>query len=748
MSTLRKPSASNMITAKAGLLWAMTLICEGIWAQTAPYNPFQPLDQEWPTPNEFRLASGAPGPSYWQQRADYDMDISLDDERQRISGKATVTYHNNSPHTLGYLWVQLDQNEQNPHSLGRKIQSDATGFSLEQEIANLKPTFKGGMEINSVTDENGNLLDYTIVETNMRIDLKTPVRPAQTVKFKVTWAFNINNAKTEGRSGFEYFPADGNYIYEIAQFFPRMAAYNDVYGWQNTPYLGPSEFALEFGDYNVRITVPEDHIVASTGDLMNPDDVLTKKQTMRLNAIRNQEGVLDFVVSPKEAAATSAAKLTGNKTWVFNARNVRDFAFASSRKFIWDAAATTIGGKKVIAQSFYPKEAMPLWDKYATHTILHTLKVYSRMLFDYPYSTATAIHGPVWGMEYPMVCFCGGRPLPSGFYSRQAKYLMIGVIIHEVGHNFFPMVVNNDERRWAWLDEGINSFCQYIAEDEFEPNFPYRRGPADAFAPYMLQPDQQPIMTNPDAIRDNGKISYEKTAVGLNILRNEVMGPALFDEALKEFAGRWMFKRPEPADFFRSMEDFSGIQLDWFWREWFYGTGQVDYGIASVTHYRAAPEKTPQGFIDPHLITEQQRPTSAWYVDDKPDLKDKYTEMKQAEPEALKADQALVEELTKAHKGSAEPYLHVYQVKIKKLGACVMPVKLQAVYADGSRETYAMPAEIWMQGKPEFTKRVFSSKEAVAFVLDPAHALPDVKRENNIFPNPAIGLKMTTQDLR
>jgi hypothetical protein len=722
-------------------------------AQPSSYNPFLPMQGEWPTPTERRLASGAPGPDYWQQSADYKLDIQLDDERQRISGKGSITYSNNSPHTLYYLWVQLDQNEQNPHALSRKMASQefiGDPGLLPQHLSSLKPSFQGGMEIAAVTDTIGNLLDYTIVETNMRILLPQPLKPGGKFKFKVDWAFAINNARTEGRSGYEYFPSDGNYIYEIAQFYPRMCVYDDIQGWQNTPYLGPSEFSLEFGDFDVRVTVPDDHLVAGTGELVNADAVLSKKQIARLDAILEKNEVVDFVVNPKEAALACETKSKGSKTWVFRAEHVRDFAFASSRRFVWDAAGVLLGGKKVVAQSFYPKEAIPLWDKYATHAIIHTLKVYSRMTLDYPYAAATAVHGPVWGMEYPMICFCGGRPLPSGFYSRQTKYLMIGVIIHEVGHNFFPMVINNDERRWAWLDEGLNSFCQYVAEDEFEPNFPYRRGPADQYAQYARQPGQQPIMTNPDAIRDNGKISYEKVAVGLAILRNEVMGKALFDDTFREFARRWAFRRPEPSDFFRSFEDASGMNLDWFWREWFYGVGYVEMGISGVTHYKLPAEKQPKGQIDPHLepaASQAGEDARTYYISDKSALKDRYTDVKQRS-EDVAADIEGVNSLLEANHKADEGLFHVYQVRIKNNGSCIMPLRLVAVYHDGTRDRFQFPAEIWMAGNGEFVKSIYSVKEAVAFHLDPDHAIPDVDRMNNFFPNTAIGQKIQVHDLR
>jgi hypothetical protein len=409
-----------------------------------------------------------------------------------------------------------------------------------------------------------------------------------------------------------------------------------------------------------------------------------------------------------------------------------------------------VGGRRIVAQSFYPKDAIPLWDKYATHAIIHTLKVYSRLTLDYPYSAATAVHGPVWGMEYPMICFCGGRPLPSGFYSRQTKYLMIGVIIHEVGHNFFPMVINNDERRWAWLDEGLNSFCQYVAEDEFEPNFPYRRGPADQYAQYARQNGQQPIMTNPDAIRDNGKISYEKVAVGLAILRNEVMGKVLFDETFQEFARRWAFRRPEPSDFFRSFEDASGMNLDWFWREWFYGVGFVEMAISGVTHYKLPPDKQPKGQIDPHLDQASSQAGEAvrtYYISDKSSLKDRYTDIKQSSAVAAVDIEGINSLLATKEKVDGDLF-HVYQVRIKNNGSCIMPLRLEAVYHDGSRNRFQFPAEIWMAGNAEYVKLIYTPKQAVAFHLDPDHAIPDVDRLNNFFPNAAIGQKFQVHDLR
>ncbi len=729
------------------LVWATSLCFELLPAQNA--NPFQPFSWEWPTPSASRLASGAPGPSYWQQSADYKIDVVLDDVRQRLTGDESVTYHNRSPHTLTYLWMQLDQNLRKPDAMIRQITQGKSFSNPSQYDRHFtqEPTFVGGIEDLQVTS-GGRPVTHTVVETNMRVDLAKPLAPGDSVQLQLHWSFAINDARAaEGRSGYEFFPEDGNYIYEIAQFYPRMCVYDDVKGWENQPFVGPAEFGLEFGDFDLRIDVPEDHVVTASGSLQNPKEVLSKEQQERLANLNAQPGKPQFIVKPEEAKANQKSKAKGRKVWHFQASNVRDVAFASSRKFAWDAAYVQIGANKVLTQSLYPNEAIPLWDKYATHAIIHTLQTYSRLSIDYPYPVATAVHGPVWGMEYPTLAFCGGRPTSSGYYSRQAKYLMIGVVIHEVGHNFFPMIVNSNERRWAWMDEGLNSFCQIIAEQTFEKGFPLRRGPADNLADFMLSPDHQPIMTNPESLRDNASISYEKTAVGLYILRNEVMGPTAFDMAFKEYARRWAFRHPEPADFFRTIEDASGHALSWFWRTWFYESQSLEMGIGKVKHFLLSKNRAAKGYVDPHQIAMPGPTSWSCYSDDKPELTDHYSGMESTSAEAN--DEFLRDLLQQAKaKPDTSTALHAYQVVVERNGGCILPVQVQALFADGSRVRYRLPAEVWMQGNPTFVKEIYSDRPILAFVLDPDHLIPDTDRSNDIFPRENGRQQFETADLR
>ena len=447
----------------------------GLSAQNVNTSKFRQLGQELPTPNVYRTASGAPGHEYYQQQADYNMSITLDDETQRIYGEETITYTNNSPDELRYLWVQLDQNMRAQNSMTQQIKTggifnERTGTpqtAFNQLKNNQFYDFDGGFKLDYVQTTSGSNLRYTINNTMMRVDLPSPLRKGQSFSFKIKWWFNINDRMDiGGRSGYEYFEEDDNYLYTIAQFFPRMAVYNDVEGWQNKQFLGQGEFTLPFGDYKVSITVPTDHVVASTGTLTNASRVLTSTQRARLAKAEKSFDDPVIIVTQDEAIEAEQNKAKSTKTWVFEAENVRDFAFATSRKFIWDAQAVDINGKTTMAMSYYPKEGNPLWEQYSTRVVAHTLKVYSKFTVDYPYEKAISVHTKWIGMEYPMICFNGGRPEADGTYSEGTKYGMIGVIIHEVGHNFFPMIINSDERQWTWMDEGLNTFVQYLTEQE------------------------------------------------------------------------------------------------------------------------------------------------------------------------------------------------------------------------------------------------------------------------------------------
>jgi hypothetical protein len=719
-------------------------------SKSKPSDKFRQLEETLPTANEYRTASGAPGHKYWQQRADYRIDVELDDQKQRITGTETINYHNFSPDALTYLWLQLDQNIFARDSAASKTQT-APGFERLplSAIENLvKRDFDGGDKITAVRDAKGAALPYTIVGTMMRVDLPQPLATGQSVVFSVDWNYNITDQrKLGGRSGYEYFPQDGNYLYEIAQWFPRMAAYNDVSGWQHKQFLGAGEFTLEFGDYNVRITAPEDHIVAATGVLQNPLEVLTRAQRDRLEQARTaQQPVL--IVTPEEARVNESNKPKGKKTWVFAAKDVRDFAFASSRKFIWDAQLHNVGGNRVMAMSFYPKEGNPLWGQYSTHAIMHTLNVYSRYTFTFPYPTAISVNGPVGGMEYPMICFNGPRPEPDGTYPASTKYGLISVIIHEVGHNFFPMIVNSDERQWTWMDEGLNTFLQYLSEQEWETNYPSRRGEPRNITEYMASEAQVPIMTNSDSVLQFGNNAYGKPATALNILRETVLGRELFDYSFKEYARRWKFKRPMPADFFRTMEDASGTDLDWFWRGWFYSTDHTDIAIENVRLYtldtrnpetekeRARGEATAQT----ETLSQQRNKSIPKRVEQFPSLNDfynTYDQFKVTERER-KEFQDYVATLTERERELLNSGMNFYVVDLKNLGGLVMPVILQVEYADATTEELRIPAEIWRYNNNEVSKLIVTKKEIKSITLDPHLETADVDLSNNFFPRRVI----------
>ena len=568
-------------------------------------NKFRQLNQEFASPNMFRTASGAPGPAYYQQQADYIINIELDDANKKIYGDEIVTYTNNSPDLLDYLWVQLDQNvrSKDSPSLIRDSNSVNPAYipdTFEKEFIN--DPFDGGFNIEYVRDINDKPLDYFVNQTMMRIDLPKAIGTGESFSFKVKWWYNINDHVNDGgRSGYETFPNDDNRAYIIAQFFPRMCVYDEVEGWQNYQFWGDGEFALPFGNYEVNITVPADHIMEATGKLVNRKDVYSKEMMKRFNKAKKSYDKPVIIVSQEEAEIAEKSFSKDKKTWKFYAENVRDFAFATSRKYILDMMAVKIGNEDKMAVSLYPKEGNPMWEDFSTITVMETLKFYSDYTFNYPYHKAISVHAHRIGMEYPMICFNFGRPNLDGSYSDDEKFGMIGVIIHEIGHFFFPMIVNSDERQWAWMDEGINTFVQYLAEQEFgkkypdiiypNKNFPSDRGPAELIVDYMSVDENYlaPIMSNPENVYSLGPNAYGKPATALNILRETVMGEELFDYAFKKYSNRWKFKHPTPEDFFRTMEDASAVDLDWFWRGWFYTTDFVDIGIKEINQYYVSP---------------------------------------------------------------------------------------------------------------------------------------------------------------
>lgn len=741
----------NNYMFKLKYLWILGLvfIAAQMSAQERAHEKFKQLYEELPTPNQYHNAAGAPGHEYWQQKADYDMKISIDDENQRINGEETITYYNNSPDVLTYLWVQLDQNVREQ---GSDAQLTRTSRLQEKmyatQLTRLHPDFNGGFKIKYVKDKKGNALAHTINKTMMRVELPTPLKPGSKFSFQIKWWYNVNDGiNMGGRSGYEYFPEDDNYMYNIAQFYPRMCAYNSVDGWQNKQFLGRGEFTLSFGDYNMEITVPSDFIVASTGELQNTKDVLNSTHLERWEKAKTAEDPV-MIVTAEEAKKNQAEKAEGTKTWKFKAKNVRDVGFAASRKLVWDAQGVKFGDRTVMAMSYYPPECMGLWDKYSTRAVVQTLEVYSRYTFDYPYPVAISTHANFTGMEYPMICFNYGRPRPDGTYSERLKYGMLGVIIHEVGHNYFPMIVNSDERQWTWMDEGLNTFLQYLTEVEWERDYPTRRGPAHRITEYMGGDKNGivPIMTNSESILQFGNNAYGKPATALNILRETIMGRELFDYAFKEYANRWKFKHPTPADFFRTMEDASGVDLDWFWRGWFYGTDHVDIALEDIQWYHLNsfdPEKemAMQKEWDENNPEEISRMRNDKSVDKTvmekhPELRDKYNDRDpyRVTPEMTQKAAMVMDKLTDKEKELIKKNYNYYEINFKNEGGLVMPIIIEFIYEDGSSEVKEIPVEIWRYNSEKVSKVFFTEKKVKEFILDPYRQTADVDRSNNYFP--------------
>ncbi|MBL6662430.1 MAG: M1 family metallopeptidase [Flavobacteriaceae bacterium] len=729
------------------------LVSFGVAAQTQQghtnQNKFRQLYDQFADPNKYHNASGAPGVEYYQQQVDYVMDIELDDEKSRLYGEETITYTNNSPDHLPYLWLQLDQNIRKKDAPA--LEKNGSGNSITQRPSSfvstyVKDPFDGGFNIERVVDAQDKALSYKINQTMMRVDLPKALAPGGVYVFKIKWWYNINNhVEGRGRSGYEFFEKDGNKAYVIAQFFPRLCVYNDVEGWQNYQFWGNGEFALEFGDYEVNITVPSDHILEATGSLQNPKEVLNREEYKRFQASENSYDKPVIIVNQQEATAKESDFSQKKSTWKFYAENVRDFGFATSRKFIWERQAVQVGDQKVMAVSIYPKEGNPLWEEYSTKAVVQTLKTYSKFTFDYPYPKAVSVHAKNQGMEYPMICWNYGRPDEDGTYSDRTKFGMISVIIHEVGHNYFPMIVNSDERQWGWMDEGLDTFVQYLTEQDFGISYPEaiegldaypsRRGAPNKIVPYMAgnQDFISPIMSNPENVYQLGPNAYAKPATALNILRETVMGREAFDHAFKTYAQRWMFKHPTPEDFFRTMEDASAIDLDWFWRGWFYTTDVVDIGVKNVKRFY---------FSDtPDLEAQERLEAYGYNLDNLPEMVFKIDENSESfDPElagktGIESSQILKDYLqNEGLDSSASIPNYFYEVEFEKPGGLVMPLIVEYSYADGSTERVTYPVQLWRKNDASVKKIIASDKELVGVTVDPQLETADVNTDNNSWP--------------
>ena len=722
-------------------------------------NKFRQLYDEFATPNVYRTASGAPGHQYYQNTADYKMDITLDDENTRLYGEETITYTNNSPDALDYLWVMLDQNIRSKNSPAKeKNSSEFAPVTPAESFVNshMAPEFEGGFNIKRV-HQDGKPLPHTINFTMMRVDLEEPLMPGQSFEFSIEWDYLINDhTMNRGRSGYEYFEEDDNRAYVIAQFFPRMAVYNDKEGWQNYQFWGNGEWSLPFGNYEVNITVPEDHVLDATGELQNRKEVFSKTMLDRFEKAKTSYKEPVVIVTEEEAIANEKKNATKTKTWEFKAEMVRDFGFATSRKFIWDMMAVKVGDKDVMAVSLYPKEGNPLWEDWSTKAVASTLETYSSFTFKYPYHKAISVHAKSQGMEYPMICWNYGRPDEDGFISDRVKFGMMSVIIHEIGHNFFPMIVNSDERQWGWMDEGLNTFMQYLSEQEFGKKYPEvlvgnnetfekypsRRGEPSKIVNYM-KGDQDfisPIMTNPEQVYQLGNNAYAKPATALNILRETVMGEDLFDYAFKTFSQRWMFKHPTPEDFFRTMEDASAVDLDWYWRGWFYTTDYVDIGVKDVKNYFITSNPTTEGkallarygIDDP--ATDPRTKDAVYLLT--ADSEDFESAMKEGDPldNAPKLQEYLMDNFTQQEINQMKQPKHIYEITFNKPGGLVMPILVEFQYADGTSEQVRYPVQVWRKNDNEVKKAIFSEKEIVKITVDPNQETADVDTSNNVWP--------------
>jgi hypothetical protein len=745
---------------------------------------FRQLDEVLPTPNVYRNAAGEPGHQYWQQQVDYQIKARLDEHKRRIEATETITYKNNSPDTLKYLWLQLDQNifrndsmaamSSNFGGLGDRAPAARAGSMNKPARLSLdhlrRQQFvddnKLGYEIKNISNKSGKALKHVIVGTNMRIDLPIPLKPGKTTTFTIDFAFNIvEEDAVSARSGYEHFPDDeregGNDIFLLAQWFPRLHSYTDYEAWTNKEFIGRGEFTLEFGDYEVELTVPADHIVSSTGALQNPKQVLSTTQRKRLKEAQNAKRIV-FVVTEQEALENEKAGTDKQKTWKFSAENVRDFAWASSRKFLWDARGHQQGGNDqplVMAMSFYPKEGGDLWKKYSTEAIIQTLEVYSRFSFDYPYPVAQSVNGPVGGMEYPMITFNGPRTElqddGSRTYSQAEKRFLIGVVIHEVGHIYFPMIVNSDERQWTWMDEGLNSFLDGIAGREWDPTVPWGVEPRDIVG-YMKGSVQVPIMTQSDSVLKLGPNGYTKPAVALNILRETILGRELFDFAFKEYALRWKYKRPTPSDFFRTMEEASGVDLDWFWRGWFYTTDHVDISLDTIYKLRLDTKDPDIDFSrqrqeelnKPMSLTDERNKAEGnkLWVERFPDITDFYDENDRFTVTNKERNkyQKFLKKLKPWERTTLERAIkedkNYYVLEFSNKGGLVMPIILDLSFEDGSTETQYIPAEIWRRSPKAVKRLIITDKNKVlaSVSIDPRWETADVDVHNNHYPRKII----------
>lgn len=670
---MRRSSRALAVAAALALTAALALPATLRAQSVADTSAFRALDL--PTPNAYRSASGQPAPAYWQNRANYAIEATLDTARSEIRGTVRILYENHAPDALDVLWLQLDQNLFAPGSINEitappPLLFGATAFDMANR------GFAGGITLDRL-EVGGRTVPRYLWDTMLRLDLPTPLRTGESVTLDVAYHFPIpiNGAGRMGRDG----P-----LYEIAQFYPRLAVYDDARGWNTMPYIGTGEFYLEYGDYDVRLTVPAGFVVACTGTLENPAEVLTATQRERLARARGATPVAVITADEAGNIARTRPTTTGTLTWHYRANNVRDVAWAAAPNFRWDA----VSWNGILIQTLYRPSAN-LWAAEAIRMAEHSIRFFSEQWFPYPYPQATTVEGPVAGMEYPMMTFVPAETTRENLY---------WVLMHEFGHEWYPMIVGSDERRFPWMDEGFDTFIDLYAFADYFRGTP----PADtvfttilnAYFTNAVAGQEQPLINAPSEVRSLYFTAYQKPALMMKLLREEVLGPEAFDRAFREYTRRWAFRHPQPADFFRTMDNLTGRNLDWFWRGWIYTTARLDQAIDSV------------------LVPAERTDVPAYQRTGAP------TTERTGVPAYRRAD-------------GVQPVSGQVRVVLMNRREMVMPAELKLYYEDGSNEVRKLPVEIWLLGSRHSMTIETGAKRLVGLELDPRRVMPDVERRNN-----------------
>lgn len=700
----------------------------------AEATPFSPLGSLVDPPSATRGADGRPTSTYWQQHIAYDIDATLDVERRVINAQAELRYTNNAPQALDAIWFEISPEATTKDAIAHRSATINVDSASVRDLRGLREQEErgGGLVVSSVADSEDRPLAFEARGTQLRVALPRPLASGQTVRIKLAWRVALVDLDRKGgRTGYMLL-SSGDPIFHIAQWYPQPVAFTDYGGWRNVPFVDHGEFAPELGDYNVSLTLPAGQLVAATGVLTNEADVLTGVERTRLARLR--QGKVTEIVTAAEAATKRRSSET--RTWRFAARNVRDFALAASLRYRWDA--TLAGTSAVRAMTFYPSEASALWRPLALPAIGHALDVYGRMTFDYPYPVVQAAFGPNDGMEHTMLAFSRYPPDgPNGTYSRERKRDFLWVLTHEVGHNWFPLIVNSDERAWTWMDEGLTSYLETLATLEWSGDYTTRPNLPAMLGAEREATGRQPPMTPANAVVDLFPTQYHRPAAALQVLRELVLGRETFDRAFRAYARAWMFKRPTPGDFFRTINQESGADLDWFWRAWFFSTDHVDLSLERVAALRlvAVPADAipaPADATPPANLTVLRNAAEGrrLMVEQVPRLADAYDRIPERTLAGATPSAHAVVDVQRTLDALGQGGVF-YELDIRNRGGVVSPVPIRIDYRDGTSERYVVPVELWFGDTKRAQHILWRAKSIRSVTLDPDAATGDVDRGNN-----------------